>query len=445
MASFIKGLFEKRKDAKYGKGHRLGDPAPSPRPSASQETERAPPVQTEAARRAGEAALLRLQQQNQKPSARSEQLQKSSAASSSSDTGAKALEDEMRKAQQLKDHYFGPRKVVEKSAHLERVMFKSAVTGQERYGRDEILDKIEQALLVQYNDEPVLISVTLLFTAHHQNKEKLDKCVETINRFVDNILKNPGEEKYRKLRVENAVFKEKVYSCKYSDLVMRAAGFTARSMPKLSPDGQPSGGETEDCFLYEESDLSRLESLKEALSLGEPILPEMDRGVKAFRPSSAAAATNVSHPELSDDFYNYDVEDLKREKALRDQALEKSGMLRTKAMRERDEKLELKLYRYCLLRIRFPDDLILQAAFKATETVLDLKQFVASCLEPEHMGAFELTGHLMKPLSDSDATLAQSGLAPAALLIFKPTDNHSLPSNGRYIKQSILSESLQNF
>lgn len=351
----------------------------------------------------------------------------------------------MRKAQLLKDHYFGPRKVVEKSAHLEHVMFKSAVTGQERYRREEILDKIEQALLVQYNDEPVLISVTLLFTAHHQSKEKLDKCVETINRFVDNILKNPGEEKYRKLRVENAVFKEKVYSCKYSDLVMRAAGFSARAMPKQSPDGQATN-ETEDCFVFEGNDLSRLESLKEALSLGEPILPELDRGVKVLRPQQASTAANLSHPELSDDFYNYDVEDLKREKALRDQALEKSGMLRTKAMRERDEKLELKLYPYCLLRIRFPDDLILQAAFKATETVLDLKQFVSSCLEHEHM-AFELTGHLMKPLSDVDATLAQSGLAPAALLIFKPADDqqHSLPSNGRYIKQSILSGTVQNF
>ena len=71
MASFIKGLFDKRKDAKYGKGHRLGDPGassyesnPSPRPTTSQ-MDRSQTAQSEAARRAGEAALLRLQQQNQ--------------------------------------------------------------------------------------------------------------------------------------------------------------------------------------------------------------------------------------------------------------------------------------------------------------------------------------------------------------------------------------------
>ena len=374
------------------------------------------------------------------PSPRLEQLQKSTVVSEAAGVG-KATEEEMKKAQQLKDHYFGPRKVVDQSPHLARVMFKSGLTGAERYPREEISDRIEQALLTQLADEPILISVTLLFTANHQNKEKLTKCIETMNRFIDNILKNPQEEKYRKLRVENAVFKEKVYSCKYSDLVMRSAGFTPRTVSKAPQEGEQATNETEDCFIFEGEDLSKLESLKEALSLGEPILPELDRNIQVFR---SQAATSMSHPELSDDFYNYDVEDLKREKALRDQALEKSGMLRTKAMRERDEKLELRLYRYCLLRIRFPNNFILQAVFKATETVTELKHFVSSCLEQEHL-AFELTGHLMKPISDSDMTLTEAGLAPAAMLNFIPTnESGQMAANIQYIKKNILN-SFGNF
>ena len=35
-------------------------------------------------------------------------------------------------------------------------------------------------------------------------------------------------------------------------------------------------------------------------------------------------------------------------------------MLRTKAMREREEQREKRLYRYALIRVRFPDGLVLQ-------------------------------------------------------------------------------------
>lgn len=45
----------------------------------------------------------------------------------------------------------------------------------------------------------------------------------------------------------------------------------------------------------------------------------------------------------------------------RTEAIEHSSVLRTKAMREKDElKAAIKYYRFILLRIRFPEDVILQ-------------------------------------------------------------------------------------
>ena len=45
----------------------------------------------------------------------------------------------------------------------------------------------------------------------------------------------------------------------------------------------------------------------------------------------------------------------------RTEALERESMLRTKAMREKDElKSAIKYYRFVLLRIRFPEQIILQ-------------------------------------------------------------------------------------
>ena len=46
---------------------------------------------------------------------------------------------------------------------------------------------------------------------------------------------------------------------------------------------------------------------------------------------------------------------------LRSDAVEQASMLRTKAMRERDElKAAVRYYKFVLLRIRFPEDIILQ-------------------------------------------------------------------------------------
>lgn len=50
--------------------------------------------------------------------------------------------------------------------------------------------------------------------------------------------------------------------------------------------------------------------------------------------------------ELPKEFYNITKEELQREQQARKDATEKLGMLRTKAMRERDEIRELRRYRY---------------------------------------------------------------------------------------------------
>ena len=69
MASFLKSLFEKRKDKKYGKGHQLGDSNATQQIASYQarHDEYAenvnriePACQSDASKRAGEAAMNRL-------------------------------------------------------------------------------------------------------------------------------------------------------------------------------------------------------------------------------------------------------------------------------------------------------------------------------------------------------------------------------------------------
>jgi UBX domain-containing protein 6 len=205
-----------------------------------------------------------------------------------------------------------------------------------------------------------------LFTANYKNKEKLDKCIEIMNKFVDNILNNPKEEKYRKIRLENPIFKEKVYSCKYADMVLKKSGFKAKSISKFEPSPNEPDVQievNEDFFVFEEDNLQNLEKLKEALSLGEPITAQLYRDLKVYRIN--LNSTSANNFDLGEEFYNLNIEEMRREQQLRNETLEKQGMLRTKAMRERDEQLELRRYNYCLIRVRFPNDYILQVLIKS--------------------------------------------------------------------------------
>lgn len=70
MSRFIKSLFEKKKDLKYGKGHRLNEDTKSSfqhhQYQQKQEisTSSKPVEYSEASRLAGEAALARMEQSN---------------------------------------------------------------------------------------------------------------------------------------------------------------------------------------------------------------------------------------------------------------------------------------------------------------------------------------------------------------------------------------------
>lgn len=53
----------------------------------------------------------------------------------------------------------------------------------------------------------------------------------------------------------------------------------------------------------------------------------------------------------------------------RSELVEKNAMLRTKAMREKEEQRERRKYNYTLLRIRLPDDNLLQGPLPRTQII----------------------------------------------------------------------------
>ncbi|XP_067824220.1 UBX domain-containing protein 6 [Heptranchias perlo] len=265
---------------------------------------------------------------------------------------------------------------------------------------------IKEAILMKFADNPIRASIMMIHT-FNKDKEKIKIACETLGKYIDNICNNPSEEKYRKIKLQNKIFQERISELEGTHEFLQSIGFERKMLPVSGQENE------EDFYVLNEEFLTTFEELrqyKDELLSAEPVRAQLDRRIKVFRPSPQAAKF-----ELPSDFYNLTAEEIKREQQTRSEAVERATMLRTKAMRERDEQRELKKYNYTLLRIRFPDGYILQGTFYARERVLALREFVHGVLENDWI-PFELVGPGGQKLKDESATFIEVGLVPAALL-----------------------------
>ncbi|GFO23227.1 ubx domain-containing protein 6 [Plakobranchus ocellatus] len=413
----IKKFFEKRKlnvkFKKAGEGHRLDESpeASSSRasrshvttPRAAASSSRGP--ESEAARKAAaEAALARMEMKQQAKTADGMVIQRARMKREMEAEKKRLMEAEARGAAARA----APKEVVEDGAPmLSTVLFKCPDIGPQVLPRDEMETAIHRFLLDNYEDEPELTSALMIYTLN-KNKEKVQVCIDTLVKYLDNIINNPTEEKFWKIRQSNKAFQERVACMKGTEEFLLAAGFSLKSLP--FEDGEAV------FYVFDEElaqDSERLQNMKDVLLQAEPIRPELDRDVKVFHPSNSASKFSIP-----DEFYTISPEELKKEQQRREEATEKLGMLRTKAMRERDEQRELRKYRYALLRVRFPDGVILQGVFRANEPMKNVFDFLRENLQNNWI-PFHLTTSTGSKLDGEDeTTLAALGLAPATLLNF---------------------------
>lgn len=287
------------------------------------------------------------------------------------------------------------------------VYYKCPMIGPDVLLKKDMEARINQFLLSQLAEEPEMTSALMMHTLN-KDPEKVKLCIETLCKYLENIIQHPGEEKYTKIRINNKVFQEKVSSLEGTDEFLQAAGFASKLMPGPS--------QVEEPFyvlgLEQSQDTDRLVALREVLLAAEPIKPELDRNVQVFRPSQHASRIQV--PE---EFYSVSPEELKKEQQMKQEAVDRLGMLRTKEMRERERQRELRRYRFTLIRIRFPDGVILQGTFRAKEKLQQLIDFIRENLELDWI-PFGLSSATGQKMNEFTSSFAELDLAPAALLNF---------------------------
>ena len=236
--SAIKDFFKKKKvEAKFklaGGGHKLGDAAAAQAASSASAAAAARQQKTaqrqhpsSSAQQAGAAALNRISEQQSK---QTEEFQKNRQRALIKEQARRELEKEQmmeKEIEKLKSVY-GEREPQEFEAPsqlaAQGVFFKCPLIGEFVLPREEMKMKIKEFLYSQLEQERGLTAVLIIHTCNSP-RDKVQLGVDTLCKYIDNILLNPTEEKFRKIRKSNKAFKERVGSLEGSEEFLLACGF----------------------------------------------------------------------------------------------------------------------------------------------------------------------------------------------------------------------------
>ncbi|XP_063698621.1 UBX domain-containing protein 6 [Culicoides brevitarsis] len=403
----IKGFFTKKKaEAKFklgvaGPGRKLNDDSPTVSQPAKKTAKDAyvPPKRdhlTDEAKRAAAAAMSRFQGKTEdfdfslqaiRAQARKE-LEAERAAAKESTSVEVAKEVDPDQASQFA---------------VQGVFFRCPFISEEILPKKEWKVKIKEFLYEQLEQERGLTSCLIIHNCN--TKEKIEPCVETLIRYIENIINHPDEEKYRKIRMSNRIYQEKVESVEGAFDFLTSIGFEEQTID-------------DEKFLIFAKDvaenLENMNTLLEALKCSEPIPIELDRNLQVLLPSQVRVTA------LPPEFFRVTVEELKREQQARAEALERSQILMTKTMREKEEQRVINRYNFALIRVRFPDGVYLQGTFHVFEKLEDVFEMVKSALKTSE-AEFSLvspTGHKFNGSEDREKSLHDLKLIPNTVLNF---------------------------
>lgn len=141
-----------------------------------------------------------------------------------------------------------------------------------------------------------------------------------------------------------------------------------------------------------------------------------------------AGAQALPKGELPDSFFDLTIEDAKillKDAKRRREELEEAPLL-TEAQRELEQNKktldQLNKYRRTIIRIQFPDHLVLQAAFKPLETVQVVKDFVKNYLNDPTCD-FTIYTTPPKHILNPEARLIDEKLVPSAIVYYSGTSS----------------------
>ncbi|KAK9935447.1 hypothetical protein M0R45_022550 [Rubus argutus] len=271
--------------------------------------------------------------------------------------------------------------------------------------------------------------------------------VEVVHRLLRNIVREPENVKFRKIRMSNPKIREAIGEVVGGIELLEFVGFELKEEEGEMwavmevPSAEQIGVMKKGIALLEPPKVQepqKTESLSSTGSLNEDeqIEPKkVDRQTRIFFSVSESVAAKI---ELPDSFYSLSAMELKREAETRKKKIEDSQMLIPKSYKERQAKAAKKRYTKTVIRVQFPDGVVLQGVFSPAEPTSALYEYVSlalkePCLEFELLNLVAIKRRVIPhspAAGERAATLADEELVPSALVKFKPIETDSIVFTG---------------
>ncbi|KAJ6318428.1 hypothetical protein OIU76_013887, partial [Salix suchowensis] len=211
----------------------------------------------------------------------------------------------------------------------------------------------------------------------------LEGSVEVVLRLLRNIVKEPANAKFRRIRMGNPKIREAVIEVAGGVELLEIVGFGLKE----------EGGEMW-AILEEAPNEERIGLINKVIRLLEPRKEGQEEPRAEGKPSDAPAETEeqvepkkvdrqirvffsvpenvAARIELPDSFYSLSAEEIKRETDMRKKKIAESQLLIPKSYKEKQAKAARKRYKRTIIRIQFPDGVVLQGVFAPWESTTAL-------------------------------------------------------------------------
>ncbi|XP_031493090.1 plant UBX domain-containing protein 2 [Nymphaea colorata] len=267
------------------------------------------------------------------------------------------------------------------------------------------------------------------------------ETVDVVLKLLKNIITDPNNTKFRRIRMTNPKICDTVGSAVGGVELLECVGFRLQEEEGEMWATMETPSELQ-VFLIREV-ISSLEPSKTSEPSPSSSVPpndtmeqkKVDRQVRVFFAVPESVAAKI---DLPDSFYNVTAEELKKEVDLRKKKIAESQLLIPKSYKEKQAKLAKKKCKVCVIRIQFPDGVLLQGVFLPSEATTALYEFVSSCLKEPSL-EFELLqpavprSRLVPKVANANGrtpTLEEEDLIPATLVKFKPIETDSILFTG---------------
>ncbi|KAL4637907.1 hypothetical protein ACB092_03G111900 [Castanea dentata] len=271
--------------------------------------------------------------------------------------------------------------------------------------------------------------------------------VEVVLKLLRNIVREPENAKFRRIRMSNPKIREAIGEVAGGVELLEFVGFELKeedgemwAVMEVPTEEQISliNRATEILAPQKVEEPQKKEDLQSATSANveKQIEPKkVDRQVRVFFSVPESVAAKI---ELPDSFYNLSLEEIKREAEMRKKKMAESQLLIPKSFKEKQAKAARRRYRKTVIRIQFPDGVVLQGIFNPWERTSSLYEFISSALKEPSL-EFELLHPVVvkrrviphfPAAGETAITLEDEDLVPSALIKFKPIETDSVVFTG---------------